>query len=171
MSHLFEGCSSLIELPDISNWDTNSVLDINYLFNGCSSLKRLPDITKWDMKNVKDISSLFCFCSSLISLPDISKWKLGDKIKINNIFKGCDSLLIIPDISKWSINFPKDMKISSSDTSSEIIETNKNDSYSSEDNLGYNNFSEDSSSLEVNNHIAAFSKNNENEDYYDNFYN
>ena len=32
------------------------------LFEGCSSLKYLPDISKWNIKNSKDISSMFLGC-------------------------------------------------------------------------------------------------------------
>ena len=76
MSSMFEGCSSLISLPDISKWNMTNVNDINGLFSECSSLISLPDISKWNMINVNDISCLFYGCLSLISLPDISKWNI-----------------------------------------------------------------------------------------------
>ena len=50
------------------------------LFNGCSSLKELPDISKWNTKNITDISRLFYNCNSLVSLPDISKWNINNII-------------------------------------------------------------------------------------------
>ena len=42
------------------------------LFEDCTSLKSLPNISKWNMKNTSNISRIFKGCSSLISLPDIS---------------------------------------------------------------------------------------------------
>ena len=50
MSSMFDYCSSLILLPDISNWDTKNVTNIGSLFFRCSSLLSLPDISKWDKK-------------------------------------------------------------------------------------------------------------------------
>ena len=44
---------------------------LSCLFAGCSSLINLPDISKWNLKNTKDISGLFCGCTSLTKLPDI----------------------------------------------------------------------------------------------------
>ena len=38
MSVMFGGCSSLISLPDISNWNTNNATDISYMFSGCSNI-------------------------------------------------------------------------------------------------------------------------------------
>ena len=34
MSEMFDGCSSLLSLPDISKWNIKNVKDINCLFNG-----------------------------------------------------------------------------------------------------------------------------------------
>ncbi len=43
------------------------------MFNGCSSLSFLPDISKWKIKNQIKIERIFDGCKSVISLPDISK--------------------------------------------------------------------------------------------------
>ena len=52
---MFAGCTSLISLPDISNWKTNNIENMNALFYNCSSLKSLPEISKWNINNVNDI--------------------------------------------------------------------------------------------------------------------
>ena len=36
ISYMFNGCSSLIELHDISKLNTSNVTDISYIFNKCS---------------------------------------------------------------------------------------------------------------------------------------
>ena len=46
---------------------------MNCLFYNCSSLKEIPDISNWDMSKIKSIDGMFYGCKSLISLPDISK--------------------------------------------------------------------------------------------------
>ena len=38
MSHIFDGCLSLISLPDISNWNTSYINDMSCIFRGCESL-------------------------------------------------------------------------------------------------------------------------------------
>ena len=53
------------------------------MFNGCNSLVSLPDLSKWNTFNVKKMDSFFDGCNSLISLPDISKWNISNVIKIN----------------------------------------------------------------------------------------
>ena len=37
MNHMFDGCSSLSSLPDISKWNTNNDTDMSFMFSGCSN--------------------------------------------------------------------------------------------------------------------------------------
>ena len=62
---MFNNCSSLSSLPDISKWNTNNVTDMSYLFYNCSLLSSLPDISKWNTNNVIDMNCLFFNCSLL----------------------------------------------------------------------------------------------------------
>ena len=52
---MFNNCSSLLSLPDISKWNTNNVTDMSFMFVNCSSLSSLPDISKWNTNNVTDV--------------------------------------------------------------------------------------------------------------------
>ena len=38
MSYMFDDCSSLSSLFDISKWNTNNVTDMSYMFRNCSLL-------------------------------------------------------------------------------------------------------------------------------------
>ena len=60
------------------------------MFNGCSSLLSLPDILKFDTKNVTEMYSMFCRCSSLISLSDISNFSIKN---VTGMFYGYHNLL------------------------------------------------------------------------------
>ena len=55
MSYMFEGCSKLSSLPDISKWNTKNVTNMSYMFYDCLSLSSLPDISKWNTNNVTNI--------------------------------------------------------------------------------------------------------------------
>ncbi len=52
MALIFEECSSLSKILDISKWNTENATDMNELFYKCTSLTSLPDISKWNTKNV-----------------------------------------------------------------------------------------------------------------------
>ena len=115
MSYMFYNCTSLLSLPDISEWDTENVTNMSYMFYDCESLSSLPDISKWKTDNVTNMSNMFYDCDSLSSLPDISKWKTDNVTSMNCMFNGCSSLSSLPDISKWNIDKVTNMRAMFSD--------------------------------------------------------
>ena len=109
MSYLFGGdyidnCKSLIELPDIDNWDTTNIQDMSRMFKYCELLPYLPDISKWNTSNVTNMNKMFSNCKSLLCLPDISKWDTSNVIDMAYMFESCYKLRYLPDINKWNIN-------------------------------------------------------------------
>ena len=104
MKNIFEKCSNLISIPDISKWDFSNIVDISGMFNGCSNLKSLPDISKWNTSKITNISGLFNHCILLSSLPEISKWDTSNIIDMNSLFSECNLLSYLPDISNWNMS-------------------------------------------------------------------
>ena len=104
ISHMFYECSSLINLPDIYEFDVSNVIDLSFIFHGCSSLMILSDISVWNTSNVRDMRNIFSQCESLTFIPDISKWETSNVTTMNSMFFKCLKLLSIPDISKWNIS-------------------------------------------------------------------
>ena len=98
MKEIFSNCSSLIYIPDISEWDTSNIIDMNKVFYNCSSLPLLPDISEWNTSNVIDMNKMFYNCSSLLSIPDTSKWDIKNVSNMNEIYINCISLTSLPDI-------------------------------------------------------------------------
>ena len=79
MSHIFNNCSSLTSVGDLSSWDVSSLTDASYMFYGCSSLTTLGDLSSWDVSNVTSMNSMFYGCSKLSA--DCSNW---DVSKVTN---------------------------------------------------------------------------------------
>ena len=104
MSYMFNNCSSLISLPDFLDWNTSNVTDMSMMFSNCSSLLFLPDISGWDIRKVTSLMGMFSICSSLKSFPDISNWNTTNVSVISLMFGGCEKLLYLPDISKWKVD-------------------------------------------------------------------
>ena len=50
-----------------------NVIKMGCIFQECSSLSLLPDISKWNTNNITDMSDMFRECSSLSSVFDFSK--------------------------------------------------------------------------------------------------
>ena len=69
MSFMFDECSDLNSLPDLSKWNTSNVTNMDFMFYECSSLFSLPDITKWDTTNVINMSFMFDKCDEGLDIP------------------------------------------------------------------------------------------------------
>ena len=110
LKRMFYGCKNLKSLPDISKWTTMNVNDMSNMFGGCSSLISLPDISNWNTENVTSMKSIFHGCKNLKSLPDISKWTTMNVNDMSNMFGGCSSLISLPDISEWNVSNVTDME-------------------------------------------------------------
>ena len=61
----------IIIKPNISKWNTDKVIDMNFMYSYCTSLIFIPDISKWNTDNVIDMSFMFSHYSLLDDLPDI----------------------------------------------------------------------------------------------------
>ena len=46
-------------IPDISNWNTSNLENLEYAFEECSSLISLPNISNWDTSKVNTMKGLF----------------------------------------------------------------------------------------------------------------
>jgi len=62
---------SNLSLPDISNWNTSNVTNMDSIFKQCLSLSKLPDISKWNTKKVTNINNRFDECISLLVIPHL----------------------------------------------------------------------------------------------------
>ena len=79
MEYLFNCCKDLEKLTNtLADWNISNVNNIKYMFARCSSLVNIPDISNWDTSNINNMNGLFYACFSLESLPDISKWKIDN---------------------------------------------------------------------------------------------
>jgi len=47
MSFMFNECSKLSSLPDISKWNINNVINMKVMFQACPSLTELSDIRQY----------------------------------------------------------------------------------------------------------------------------
>ena len=77
MGSMFSGCTSLAEL-DISNWDTDKLINMERMFYLDSSLIHL-DISKLNLYNITNMVDAFKYCSDEL----INRIKSQNKIFLN----------------------------------------------------------------------------------------
>ncbi len=70
LKSVFENCSLLTFIPDISKWKFNNKIEINNMFKGCKSLLITPDISKWSINIPSECISFPSFNSNSNSIID-----------------------------------------------------------------------------------------------------
>ena len=70
--NIFENCSLLTFIPNISNWKFNNKIELNNIFKGCNSLLIIPDISKWNINIPPECISIPSFNSNSIDIKKIS---------------------------------------------------------------------------------------------------
>lgn len=104
MSYMFNVCSSLTDIGDISDWNTSNVTNMMAMFNSCSSLTTIGDLSKWDVSNVTNMYYMFANCSAVQTINGLSKWDISNVTNMGLIFGMCKSLEGIGDLSKWDVS-------------------------------------------------------------------
>ena len=74
---MFDICSSLISLPDISKWNTSNVTNMSFMFNNCYSLISFSDISNLGLTNKTPIE-VFVNCLNVVKLPNMPEIRIID---------------------------------------------------------------------------------------------
>ena len=97
-SHMFRDCGELTSI-DLSGWNTENVIDMNYMFYNCHYLTTL-NLSGWNTSNVSNMSYMFYACSSLKTL-DVSGWDVSNVTNMDSMFGNCNSLTSL-DVSHFN---------------------------------------------------------------------
>lgn len=89
MFRMFQGCYSLTSL-DLSSLDTRNVTNMGMMFGVCSALTNL-DLSGFDTRNVTNMSEMFFYCTSLASLG-LSSFDTRNVTDMKRMFEECHSL-------------------------------------------------------------------------------
>jgi len=105
MSFMFSGCSSLSNI-NLSNFNSNNVINMSFMFSGCSSLSNI-NLSNFNTNNVNDMSYMFYECSSLKDI-DLSNFNTNNVTTMSHMFYECSSLKDM-DLSNFDTNNVNDM--------------------------------------------------------------
>ena len=99
----------LVEVVDISGWDTSNFTTMAYMFNQCSKLKKIIGIENLDVSKSEDVSYMFYGGENLVEL-DLTNWNPKLLQKTRYMFYGCSNLKIIKNIENWQLPNIKDVR-------------------------------------------------------------
>ena len=92
LNSLFYGCSKLASL-DVTNFDTNNVIDMSKMFIGCQNLTTL-DLSSFNTNKVTTMVQMFDRCESLTTL-DLSSFNTSKVTDMQYMFYSCEKLKTI----------------------------------------------------------------------------
>ena len=87
-SEMFHGCYNIIKI-DLSNFNSENVMNMKYMFAGCLNLKNI-DLSTLVTGNVENMSYLFYDCGNLKNL-DLSALNTENVKDMSGMFCGCGS--------------------------------------------------------------------------------
>ena len=85
-SEMFHGCYNIIKI-DLSNFNSENVMNMKYMFAGCLNLKNI-DLSTLVTGNVENMSYLFYDCGNLKNL-DLSAFNTENVKDMSGMFCGC----------------------------------------------------------------------------------
>ena len=89
--------------PNVSNWDTSKVTDMEGMFLLASAN---PDVSKWNTSNVTNMKGMFDRAGN--ADPDVSKWDTSKVTDMEDMFSGVVNGN--PDVSNWDTSSVTDMQ-------------------------------------------------------------
>lgn len=87
---LFNGCTDLISVGDVSSWSLSNVTTLEDTFKSCLVLREI-DVSTWDVSSVTSLKNTFSYCKAL-SVIDVSNWHTGELTNVEYMFIHCESV-------------------------------------------------------------------------------
>ena len=109
MNGMFKGCSSLADISPLKDWNTLNVEDMNGMFDGCTSLADISALKDWNTSNVADMSGMFYGCGALKDLFSLKNWNTGSVKFMSRMFRGCSALVDVSALKNWDTGNVGDM--------------------------------------------------------------
>lgn len=103
MERMFEGCTALMSVPNINNWDVSEITDMSRMFESAQLFNEPLD--NWDASNVTDMSSLF-FRAAAFNQP-LNSWDVGAVTNFSAMFY--EASAFNQALSSWNVTNATDM--------------------------------------------------------------
>lgn len=96
INSMFSGCRK-IKSADITGWGTNKYQSLSRLYENCTRLVDVGDISKINYTNIYSFNKMFKGCRNIEHIGNIEGWKINNNIvDTTEMFKGCKKLKDIP---------------------------------------------------------------------------
>ena len=90
MVYMFESCSSLTTIGDVSNWNVPCLTTTSNMFLNCRKLKSV-NAANWTTRDLQNVSNMFKSCLALTSF-DASNWNTSNLTTMASMLEECQAL-------------------------------------------------------------------------------
>ena len=91
VSHMFGFCEELKKV-NASKIDTSHIINMEAMFEWCTNLEEISDVSRWNVENVTSMKGMFYKCKKLKSVPGIEKWNPLKLTDCRELFLGCEKI-------------------------------------------------------------------------------
>ncbi len=102
MIAVFSGCSNLIDISSLSNWNTKNVINTGSMFGGARKLENITPVINFDMASLTNMGGMFYNCNSLIDITPLRNWDVSNVTTMNDLFSGTRIDNLMP-LSNWNL--------------------------------------------------------------------
>ena len=99
MERMFQGCTSLVYAPDLSNITSVGVNGMQNMYYGCTSLTTMPDLSNVVSVGSRGMENIFYGCDSLVNVSDFDSLTRVDDYGLQCAFGSCKSLETAPNFN------------------------------------------------------------------------
>jgi len=104
LKDMFKGVTSLKNIEELKNLNTEEVTDFSSMFSYCSTLQDIKGLENWNVSNGNDFSGIFSYCSSLSDIKALENWNVSNGNNFSGMFKECSSLSDIKALENWNVS-------------------------------------------------------------------
>ena len=90
-----KGCRK-IKSADITGWSINKHQSLSCLYENCTRLIDVGDISKINYTNIYSFNKMFKGCRNIEHIGNIEGWKINSIVDTTEMFKECKKLKDIP---------------------------------------------------------------------------
>ena len=100
---MFSGCTSLVNVPDLSKFTVISQYGMGYMFSNCTSLVTPPNLSSVRSVTTSGLMKMFSGCTSLTSGANITGITTSSS-GMRQMYLNCSSLTVAyaPNLSTWN---------------------------------------------------------------------
>ena len=88
---MFGFCEQLKKV-NASKIDTIHIINMESMFEWCTNLEEISDVSRWNVENVTSMKGMFFKCKKLKSVPGIEKWNPLKLTDCRELFLGCEKI-------------------------------------------------------------------------------